>query len=94
MRPTTLLLAVGTLLGGCGIFGPEDLDRVIATGTVYVDDEPAVGLQVSLSHLVPGCPFFAIWSPRPSAVPSLRLAALIASRRQILGGVVFHLVSS
>ena len=58
MRTTTLLLAVSTLLGGCSILGPEDPDRVIVTGTVYVDHEPAGRLQVSLSHLVPGCPLF------------------------------------
>ena len=52
------LLAVSTLLGGCGILAPEDPARVIVTGTVYVDDEPANGLHVSLYHLAPGCAFF------------------------------------
>ena len=52
MRRTLQIITVVSLLPvltGCGIFGPRD--RVIVTGTVYLDGEPAADLAVVLSVL-------------------------------------------
>ena len=63
MNKLLSLTAVGFLLcvsaTGCGTTGPDNQrGRVVVTGTVRLNDEPAGGLVVALSFLRPGCALF------------------------------------